>query len=148
MELKWRRRRTRRPPRVVLIAPLWNWNGGIRHRGRNLDGVLIAPLWNWNLDRFNGGLPRARSNRTFMELKSTQNGGDEVPTACSNRTFMELKCSWTEASILRTWCSNRTFMELKSAWNSSPTTPEPVLIAPLWNWNNGQGVGWKDGQLF
>ena len=63
------------------------------HRPRRKElPVLIAPLWNWN-----GGEPPttegtpARSNRTFMELKygsKLQAASDDLS---SNRTFMELK---------------------------------------------------------
>ena len=55
----------------------------------------------------------ARSNRTFMELKSFTRLKENVQYFCSNRTFMELK--FLEIDILIVSCvgSNRTFMELK-----------------------------------
>ena len=100
---------------IVLIAPLWNWNGdGGRHIGE-LIVVLIAPLWNWN--SYNATVCRFghRSNRTFMELKSKITSLLSSATSSSNRTFMELKCLNTIGS----------------------PNFRSVLIAPLWNWYDG-----------
>ena len=60
--------------RKVLIVPLWNWNYFIHLIDDSLLFVLIVPLWNWN-----SGLlvvpswSASRFNRTFMELKCTNN---------------------------------------------------------------------------
>ena len=78
--------------------------------------VLIAPLWNWNFTGTKTELTVGTcSNRTFMELKWYSDMRRHWRQARSNRTFMELKCHYAFAQ----------------KWNGI------VLIAPLWNWNDG-----------
>ena len=92
MELKFDQQKWLQNLRVVLIAPLWNWNDQLmilifpRFESSNrtfmelkfqmspfwivFPIVLIAPLWNWNEVAESILISEeASSNRTFMELK-------------------------------------------------------------------------------
>ena len=48
--------------------------------------------------------------------------------------------SYSEAN----YGSNRTFMELKYEYKDGDINPLPVLIVPLWNWNEGNGIYVQD----
>ena len=153
---------------VVLIVPLWNWNGSEQWRWRGYDRVLIVPLWNWNMIAFLipsrslrqvlivplwnwnisvcAFLLRARgSNRTFMELKLK----NAVQTELKSAVLIVPLWNWnlTSDGIAGngSTSSNRTFMELKSWDCCLHTSSWKVLIVPLWNWNwsmhwNGQRI--------
>ena len=120
---------------VVLIVPLWNWNGSEKWRWRGYDRVLIVPLWNWNISVC-AFLLRARgSNRTFMELKLK----NAVQTELKSAVLIVPLWNWnlTSDGIAGngSTSSNRTFMELKSWDCCLHTSSWKVLIVPLWNWN-------------
>ena len=85
------------------------WGAAHQTPGR----VLIEPLWNWNCKRHLSYPWLERLNRTFMELK------------------------WHGEQLIRhrTRGLNRTFMELKFRDECGFLRLVPVLIEPLWNWN-------------
>ena len=76
---------------MVLIVPLWNWNSNPRNEALLKNLVLIVPLWNWNSARMQKSGTGPRLNRTFMELKRSNNSRSNTTTLSLNRTFMELK---------------------------------------------------------
>ena len=82
--------------------------------------VLIVPLWNWNRLPPRDSLGHRCSNRTFMELKQANQKSSERTKDCSNRTFMELKLVPADTAVFL----------------------QQVLIVPLWNWNEGNSLGW------
>ena len=99
---------------LVLIVPLWNWNYILCASSPTAYRVLIVPLWNWNLYRNSAVRGLIRFNRTFMELK----------------------LQWRVLISSVIWRFNRTFMELKLDFKLEAVSVSPVLIVPLWNWNN------------
>ena len=135
MELKYSNRFKKMLPLLVLIVPLWNWNYHSYQKNRSRYRVLIVPLWNWNLVEEAVIIKVLRSNRTFMELKSSSNIPSFFRTISSNRTFMELKYERYTTALQELNSSNRTFMELKYAMKSYRKEGGNVLIVPLWNWN-------------
>ena len=68
-----------------------------------------------------------------MELKFRQSRLYSQSLARSNRTFMELKSRAINEGMRLDVCSNRTFMELKLAGYKEPNLGRRVLIIPLWN---------------
>ena len=48
MELKWGTHYYKTYKILVLIVPLWNWNGYPGNEYTICRVVLIVPLWNWN----------------------------------------------------------------------------------------------------
>ena len=51
---------------------------------------------------------------------------------------MELKSWVVGENVAGIKSSNRTFMELKFIRKLYSSMSRPVLIAPLWNWNDGE----------
>ena len=68
-----------------------------------------------------------------MELKLIYKPNLLLPPDRSNRTFMELKSSHAGPSMTKKASSNRTFMELKLIICADWSHGKKVLIVPLWN---------------
>ena len=126
--------------RIVLIAPLWNWNwnkdvpphprflGSNRtfmelkyfsyHKKTRDYFVLIAPLWNWNWCFRYSVIRKIQVLIAPLWNWNVSRPGSSCRRPRSNRTFMELKYGFQLLAGIRI-C---------------------VLIAPLWNWNEEPGL--------
>ena len=87
----------------------------------------------------NPALLKARSNRTFMELKSYC----QSVILCTFFVLIVPLWNWnvyTAEQMVEAISSNRTFMELKYVTFDFFSFGTLVLIVPLWNWNAGAPV--------
>ena len=110
--------------------------------------VPIEPLWNWNQSNASDQKSVKCTNRTFMELKSSNARVSVKAYDSTNRTFMELKSMY---GVNKGKCSSSYQSNLYGIEIVQPIDgwiAQPVPIEPLWNWNCHAAIKLRINNLY
>ena len=116
---------------------------------QRLPTILIAPMWDWNeyAQEFAAELVEY-SNCTNVGLKSSHVSLMQNEKTNSNCTNVGLKCCLIMEMWVLTANSNCTNVGLKFCSRVASLSSLCILIAPMWDWNQGLYSSFKEHHSF